>query len=248
MTRESDNSLQTRIDEALVREYLPVVKQIARRYSRASAASLDDLVQVGSLGLLKAVQGYDRDRCRNASFHSYAQLFIKGEIRHYLRDQAALIQQPRRLSESAARIVTVEEALKRELQRTPTLDELSLRSGLSVAELVETMQSSDACHFYDSLDGGTSEDDCNLSDRGLSEVLADKRQTEAMERAELREILVHSLRNLGAKTREIIEFVYFQDLTQKETAQLLGWSEMKVSRAVKKGLAKLKEILLTEIF
>jgi RNA polymerase sigma-B factor len=236
------NQTVDRQDE-LVRDYLPLVRQIARRYSRARSAPVEDLVQVGALGLLKAIKRFDAESCKNPSLRSYAALFIKGEISHYLRDNASLVQAPRRLLDAGRLLSRAEEALRRGLGRAPTLDELALRCGISVDEVIAVLQSRDACTYYRSFDAGREEDVPSLS-----ETLADQRHVDAQERAETREAIAQSLKNLGEKTRQIMEFVYFQDLTQKETAHLLGWSEMKVSRALRRGLSKLKEILLTEIF
>ncbi len=231
--------------DARVRDYLPLVSQIAARFNRASSVSKEDLVQVGALGLLKAIRGYDRERCKNASFRSYATLFIRGEIQHYLRDQASLVQQPRRVVDSAARLAVAEEQLTRELERTPAAVELAMRAGLPLSAVVEAQQARDACTFYDSLD------QCDTGEDQLgtwSERLPDRNQIEKIEEAETRAIVGNAVRSLGAKSRQVIEYVYFDEMTQKETARLLGWSEMKVSRAVRKALTKLKAILLTEIF
>lgn len=237
----------TAVDEKIVTDYLPLVRQIARRYSRASGVSLEDLIQVGAVGLLKAVKGFDAQRCKNATLHGYAALFIKGEISHYLRDQASLVRTPRRLFDAGNKLSRAEEALKTECGRSPTLDELSMRSGLSVEEVLDILQARDACTFYQSLDGPASGEDLDES-APLAETIADERHIGAIERAEMREAIAQSLKNLSAKSRQIIECVYFEDLSQKETARLVGWSEMKVSRAVRAGLRKLKELLLTEIF
>lgn len=236
---------QTADIDTKVREYMPLVRQIAVRFHRASSVSREDLVQVGAVGLLKAIQGYDRERCKNASFRSYASLFVRGEIQHYLRDQASLVQPPRRVADNAAKLAAVEEELIRELERTPTAVELSMRSGLPLPVVEEARHVRDACSFYDSID------QCDPSlDRvhAWSETIPDRKQLDLIERAELRAVVGNAVRSLGDKSRQIIEYVYFNELTQKETARLLGWSEMKVSRAVRRALIKLKAILLTEVF
>jgi RNA polymerase sigma-B factor len=233
--------------DELVRSYLPLVRQIAKRYSRVNPELFEDLLQVGCLGLLKAIRYYDPNREQKASLKTFALCYIKGEIRHYLRDHSSLVQVPRRLSEISTKISQVEEELMQELEHIPTPEEIACRSGLAVADVREAQQSRDACHRYESLDA-TEDSEGREDTRSLCEMVADRRHLDAIANAEEREILAQALCNLGDKTRQIIEFVFFYDLTQKETAQLLGLSEMGVSRAVKSAVKSLKEILFTEIF
>jgi RNA polymerase sigma-B factor len=233
--------------DEMVRAYLPLVRQIAKRYSRVSPELFEDLLQVGCVGLLKAIRYYDPNRAQRASFKTFAICYIKGEIRHYLRDHGSMVQVPRRLTEISTRISQVEEELMQELGHSPTPEEISHRSGIALAEVREAQQSRDACARYESLD--SSEDADGREDtRALCEMVADRRHLDAVANAEEREVLAQGLCKLGGKTRQIIEFVFFYDLTQKETAQLLGLSEMGVSRAVKSAVKSLKEILFTEIF
>lgn len=233
--------------DSLVKEYLPLVKKIARRYSRVNNLCVDDLTQVGCLGLLKAIRYYNPNRQRKASLRTVAIVYIKGEIRHYLRDQASLVQIPRRLGDLNNKIVHLEEALSKQLAHTPTIAELAKHSGHCQAEVLEAQQSWLTCRYYESFDSAVDDDSAGES-RTLSELIADKKHMTYESQSEESEVLRQALVNLGEKTRQIIEFVYFYDLSQKETAQILGLSEMGVSRAVKSAVKKLKEILLTEIF
>lgn len=233
--------------DQLVRQYLPLVRQIAKRYSRVNPESFEDLLQVGCVGLLKATKAYDPNREAKASFKTFALCYIKGEIRHYLRDHSSLVQVPRRLNEISTRISQAEESLTQELEHVPTPQEIAQRTGFSVAEIREALQSWEACTRYESLDA-TEDPEGREDNRALSEMVADRRQLDEVSFSEEREVLAQALHNLGEKTRQMIEFVYFYDLTQKETAQLLGLSEMGVSRTLKSAMKSLKEILFTEIF
>ncbi len=105
---------------ALVRQCMPLVRQIARRYSQFNPDSMEDLVQVGSIGLLKAIKYYDPKRARPASFKTLATCYIRGEIRHYLRDHTSLVQVPRRLTEMNAQLAQIEEKLTKVLDRAPS--------------------------------------------------------------------------------------------------------------------------------
>jgi RNA polymerase sigma-B factor len=231
--------------DGIVRKFMPLVRQIARRYSQYNPDSMEDLVQVGSIGLLKAIKYYDPNRERSASFKTLATCYIRGEIRHYLRDHSSLVQVPRKLTEMNAQLAALEERLTRQFDRAPTLQELAQSSGHSVQDILEAQLSWDVRLNYESFDFNSEEEE-NNDRRALSELVADKRGLELMYASEERELVAQALKQLGARTREIVEFVFFYDLSQKETATVLGLSEMGVSRAVHSALKKLRDIFKSE--
>lgn len=243
------NSPNEKLDPAATNEmvvkYMPLVRQIARRYSQFNADSLEDLTQVGSIGLLKAIRYYDPNRARSASFKTLATCYIRGEIRHYLRDHCSLVQVPRKLTEMNAQVSQLEEKLTKQLNRTPTVQELADQSGFTVQEILEAQQSWEARIHYESLDA-TGEDDDRDDKRSLSETVPDRRYQDMLIASEEREVVSQALKRLGDRTRQIIEFVFFYDLSQKETASVLGLSEMGVSRAVHSAVKKLKDSLKAE--
>lgn len=245
----SGNSPNEKLDPAATNEmvvkYMPLVRQIARRYSQFNADSLEDLTQVGSIGLLKAIRYYDPNRARSASFKTLATCYIRGEIRHYLRDHCSLVQVPRKLTEMNAQVSQLEEKLTKQLNRTPTVQELADQSGFTVQEILEAQQSWEARIHYESLDA-TGEDDDRDDKRSLSETVPDRRYQDMLIASEEREVVSQALKRLGDRTRQIIEFVFFYDLSQKETASVLGLSEMGVSRAVHSAVKKLKDSLKAE--
>lgn len=226
----------------LVRQYMPLVRQFARRYAQFNPDFTEDLVQVGSIGLLKAIKYYDPRRSRSASFKTLATCYIRGEIRHYLRDHCSLVQVPRRLTEMNSQLAQLEEKLTKVLDHVPTVTELASHSGFSVQEVLEAQQSWEARVHYESFDS-QNEDDDREDRRSLSETMPDRRYQEQLMSNEERELVSQALKKLGERTRQIVEFVYFYDLSQKETATVLGLSEMGVSRAVHTGLKRLKEIM-----
>jgi len=230
---------------ALVRMHMTLVRQIARKYSQFQPDSFEDLVQVGAIGLLKAIKYYDPHRARTASFRTLATCYIRGEIRHYLRDHCSIVQVPRRLTELNTQLAQLEEKLTRSLDRSPTVAELATASGFTVEEVLEAQQSWEARIHYESLDG-TGEEDERDDRRSLSEVVPDRRYQDLFSTSEDRELINQALKRLGGRTREIIEFVFLYDLSQKETAYVLGLSEMGVSRAVHSALKKLKEIMAAD--
>jgi RNA polymerase sigma-B factor len=234
-------------NQALIKQHMPLVNQIARHYSRFRPDMQDDLVQVGSIGLLKAIKYYDPSRSRAASLRTLASCYIRGEIRHYLRDHACLVQVPRRLNEINSRVAQVEEVLARELQHAPTVQEIAQRSGFTEQEICEAQRSWDSCAHYESLEAVDDRDEHD-DGRALSEMVADRKYQDFVLASEDRELLRQAVTRLGNTARQIVEFVYFYDLTQKETAQKLGISEMGVSRTLNSALRSLKDMLCTEIF
>jgi RNA polymerase sigma-B factor len=228
-----------------VKQHMTLVSQIARRYARFRPDLFEDLEQVGALGLLKAIQYYDPQKSNGASFKTLASVYIKGEIRHYLRDHSSLVQVPRKYTEINSTLSKLEETLTKQFERSPSLDELSKYSGYSIAEIRDAQHSLDTCSHYESLDGGDEYEDSES--RCLSETVPDKRYQDFVLASEDRELLNQAVTRLGERTSRIVEFVFFYDLSQKETAHRLGISEMVVSRAVHSGLKKLRDILATEI-
>lgn len=226
--------------DAIVEKHMPLVRKIAKRYSQYSPDSMEDLVQVGSIGLLKAIGYYDPERSRSASFKTLAICYIRGEIRHYLRDQASLVQVPRKLTEIQSQISKLEESLSKEWERMPTVEELSKHSGIPVNEILEAQRSKNAKLHYESFDCYSQENE-KFDNRNLQEVVADYRYEDLLKLSEDREQISQALKELGEKTRKVVEFVFFYDLSQKETACVLGLSEMGVSRAVHSALKKLKK-------
>jgi RNA polymerase sigma-B factor len=243
----AESKIKPESSDLVIKQYMPLVNQVARRYARFRPDMLEDLVQVGSIGLLKAIKYYDPERSRTASFKTVASCYIRGEIRHFLRDHCSLVQVPRKFNEINTQLFHLQEILTKELDRAPTVQELSEKSGYSVQDICDAQRSWDACVYYESFDSSDEHDDRDDS-RSLSEVVPDKKYQDFQLAAEDRELLINGLKHLGETTRQIIEFVYFADLTQKETAQKLGISEMGVSRAVHSALKKLKDVLSTEIF
>jgi RNA polymerase sigma-B factor len=156
------------------------------------------------------------------------------------------VQVPRKLTEMNSQLAQLEEKLTKALDRTPTLIELAEKSGYSVSEILEAQLSWDARIHYESLDA-SEEDDRGDDKRSLSEMVPDRKYQDMLHASEDRELISQALKRLGERTREIVEFVFFYDLSQKETASVLGVSEMGVSRAVHSALKKLRDSMKTEV-
>lgn len=227
--------------EKIVAEFLPLVKKIARGLARRSTDPVEDLIQVGSIGLLEAINRYETGH--NTEFKTYAVHFITGHIRHYLRDRQNLMRGPRVLQELSYRLSQVTAKLTQEFGRDPTNQELS--SALSV-----TIEQVDEVKLYDrrvtvlwlDQEGNDGEDD---EQRSLLESLSDPRFC-GENRDELDEKLVLSeaMARLPEPQRELLEMRYFQDLTQAELSRRLGISQMEVCRRLKKAEKQLRTVLL----
>lgn len=242
----SPNLVGSEHADNLVKQYMPLISHIARRYSRFNTDILEDLIQVGAIGLLKAIKYYDPNRAHSASFKTLAACYIKGEIRHYLRDHSSLVRLPRKFNEINMQLALLHESLSKELDRTPTIYELSERSGYSIQQICDAQQSADACTHYESFES-VDEHDEQEDSRALAEVVADRKYQDFVLAEEDRERIAGAMKVLSEKTRQIMEFIFFHDLTQKETARKMGVSEMVVSRAVHSSLKKLKDVLATEV-
>jgi RNA polymerase sigma-B factor len=226
--------------ERLVNEYLPLVKKIARGLARRSTDPVEDLIQVGSIGLLEAIERYETGH--NTEFKTYAVHFITGHIRHYLRDRQNLLRGPRVLQELSYRLSQVTAKLTQEFGREPTNAELA--SALDV-----TPEQVDEVKLYDrrvtvlwlDQEGSEGEDD---EQRSLLESLSDPRFSgEAREELDERLVLTEAMNRLPQSQRELLEMRYFQDLTQAELSRRLGISQMEVCRRLKKAEKQLRAVL-----
>jgi RNA polymerase sigma-B factor len=218
--------------EALVRRYLPLARHLAARYAGGSEAT-DDLEQVASLGLLKALDRYDPSL--GTSFSSYAVPTITGELRRHFRDHSWRIRVPRDVQELAVRVGKLEADLRGELGRAATAAELAEGIGCSVEEVLDAREAAGA-NRMSSLDAPLRED----ADAGsLADVLgARDLRLDAVERAAA---LGSVLEILSDRDREILRLRFEEDLTQAEIARHVGLSQMHVSRLIRAALGKLRD-------
>lgn len=233
-------TLSAREKEKLVVEFLPLVKKIARGLARRSTDPVEDLIQVGSIGLLEAINRYETGH--NTEFKTYAVHFITGHIRHYLRDRQNLLRGPRVLQELSYRLSQVAAKLTQEFGRDPTNQELS-------AALDVPLEQVDQVKMYDrrvtvlwlDQESGDADDD---EQRSLLDTLSDVRSG-LVSRDDLddRLVLSEAMQHLPEGQRKLLELRYFQDLTQAELSRRLGISQMEVCRRLKKAEKQLKVTL-----
>ena len=223
--------------DALVTLHLPLVQHLARRF-RNRGEPYDDLVQVGTIGLIKSVDRFDLER--GVEFSTYATPTIVGEIKRHFRDKGWAVRVPRRLQELRLHLTTATQELSQQLGRAPTVAELALRLGISEEEVLEGLESANAYSTVP-LDRGSDDDD---SGPGFVATLGE--DDEALEGVEYRESLKPLLAQLGPRERRILMLRFFHDKTQSEIAAEVGISQMHVSRLLAKTLAQLRTGLLTE--
>lgn|SRR5574344_391435 len=218
---------------------MPLVKKVARTLARRSTDPVEDIIQVGSLGLIKAIRLYNSQVSKN--FKSYATYLITGEIRHYLRDKASMIKAPRAIQELAYRVHKMTMELLEELGERPTDLQLADKMELPVSKVKEAMDA-DRRKTTLSLDQlSFQDDDDNFSNWG--DKIADVSYDNMQSLREDRIMLAESLESIEPLLKQIVEMTYFKDMSQVEIANELGISQMQVSRKLKKALNMLHTII-----
>lgn len=218
--------------DTLFEENTGLIYCVAKRFL-GRGVELEDLFQIGSIGLLKAVDKFDLSF--DVRFSTYAVPMIAGEIKRFLRDDG-MLKVSRSLKENHYRVYQERENLERELGREPTLSELCGRVGMPMEELVLTLESgAEVESLQKTIYQGEGTEIC------LQDKLTEKEnpQENVLNRVFLREIL----EDMGTRERQLIYMRYFQDMTQTEIAGRLGISQVQVSRLEKKILKALREKL-----
>ena len=223
--REGDRDARER---ALV-ELMPLVRALASRYA-GRGEPLEDLVQVGALGLVKAVDRFDVDR--GVEFSSYAVPTIVGEIRRHFRDRTWGVHVPRRLKELSMRLSRTRDELSAELGRSPTVAELAEAVGVDEEEAIDALEASKA-YAPRSLDQPY-DDDEPARVPGLAD---EERGYAALERGS---VVRQGLDALEERERRIVVLRFLRGMSQSEIAAEVGISQMHVSRLLRKSLETMR--------
>jgi RNA polymerase sigma-B factor len=218
----------------LVELHLPLAKHLARRF-RDRGEPLDDLVQVGTIGLIKSVDRFDPGR--GVEFSTYATPNMIGEIKRHFRDKGWSVRVPRRLQELRQALNAAAEELGQQFGRSPTIAELADRIGCTQEDVLEGLESANAYNTV-SLDAGTDDDDAPA----ILDVLG--MDDDALEGVEYRESLRPLLAALPPRERTILVLRFFRGMTQSQIAAQVGISQMHVSRLLARTLAQLRTGLL----
>jgi len=211
---------------------MSLVRSLARRYSYRGE-QLEDLVQIGAIGLIKAIDRFDIDR--GVELTTYATPNIIGEIKRHFRDKGWSVRVPRGLQELNVQLSRLMEQLTVQYGRSPTIPELAKASGSQEEEVLEALESGRA---YSSLSlssggGGDGEDDLDP----LESIGTVEHQYEV---SEDRAVLAPGFRALDARERKILQLRFFDGLTQSQIAQQVGISQMHVSRLIRRSLEKIR--------
>ena len=217
-------------EEVLV-ELMPLVRALASRYA-GRGEPMDDLVQVGSIGLIKAVDRFDVDR--GVEFSSYAVPTIVGEIRRHFRDKAWAMHVPRRLKELSVRLSRVLDELTNELGRSPTVAELAEATGADEEEVIDAL---DSVNAYSTRSLHTPFDEDGAGDTLADRLGADDSGFEEIEDSSL---ISEGLEALDERERRIVELRFFEEMTQSQIAAEVGISQMHVSRLLRQALAVMR--------
>ncbi len=226
---------RTRLREQLVDQYIGLVEFLARRF-RNRGEPLEDLVQVGTIGLLKAIERFDLER--GVEFSTYATPTIVGELKRHFRDKGWAVRVPRRLQELHLELTKVVSTLGQELGRSPTVTEIAKSAGTTEENVLEGLEIAQAYNFT-SLDAPIDSDDAGST--SFADQLGG--EDDQLRNLEYRASLAPEMAKLPERERRILYLRFFKGLTQSEIADKLGISQMHVSRLLNRTLIRLREVL-----
>ncbi len=235
----TDPAEKERIREQLVNAYHDFVYFLARKFQNRGEP-LDDIVQVGYLGLIKAIERFDPDL--GYEFTTFATLTVAGEIKRHFRDKGTAIRFPRRLQELHQSVVRVNEQMKNELGREPTVGELADRLGVTPDDVTEAMEIGPA-YVPLSLDQPVASSDGQDS-RSVSEQIGSP--DPELDRVEMRDVLDRAMEHLTPRERAIMAMRFYEQMSQSEIARRLGISQMHVSRLQRAALEQLRKYVPQE--
>jgi len=219
--------------DALIERFLPLARSLARRYHRG-AEPLEDLEQVAGLALVKAVESFDASR--DVAFSSYAVPCITGALKRHYRDHGWSVRVPRELQELALRIHRFSEAWSATTGVSPTAAQIAEHAGVSVEEVIEAREASQALHA-DSLDQPRQSLDADDGAASLLDTIGthDRGFRSAFDRV----LLDSLLETLDERDRTIVRLYHLDELTQSEIGGRLGLSQMHISRLLRQATEKL---------
>jgi RNA polymerase sigma-B factor len=223
--------------DEIVTRHLPLARSIARSFD-TSRVAFDDLLQVASIGLIKAVERYDP--AFGTTFATYAVPTVRGEVLRYFRDHTWGVRPPRNLQERALELLRTSDEIRGEAGRAPTAAELAERVGASVEEVLEGLYASQA------RDGSPIEPPTDDHDDAAPQHAGFGTEDSGYDRVDHAVTAQLLMRQLTAIERRVLHLRFQRDLTQSEVGQALGCSQMRVSRIQRRALAKLSELAASE--
>jgi RNA polymerase sigma-B factor len=224
--------------EQLIEQYMSLVRSLARRYSYRGE-QLEDLVQIGTIGLIKAIDRFDVNR--GVELTTYATPNIIGEIKRHFRDKGWAVRVPRGLQELNVQLSRLMEQLTVQLGRSPTIPELAKAAGVEEEEVLEALESGRAYSSLSLSSGGSSDGEEELDP--LESIGTEEHQYEV---SEDRAVLAPGFRVLDERERTILHLRFFEGLTQSQIAQQIGISQMHVSRLIRRSLEKIRDEIASD--
>jgi RNA polymerase sigma-B factor len=224
--------------DELIERYLSLVRSLARRYAYRGE-QLDDLVQIGSIGLIKAIDRFDLER--GVELTTYATPNIIGEIKRHFRDKGWSVRVPRGLQELNVKVSKLIEQLTVQLGRSPTIPELAKAAGVEEEQVLEALESGRAYSSVSLSSGGGSDEDGELDP--LESLGTIEHEYEV---AEDRAVLAPGFEVLDVRERKILHLRFFSGLTQSQIAAEIGISQMHVSRLIRRSLEKMRDEIAEE--
>ncbi len=224
-----------RAREQLVERFLPLARKLARRYQGAHEP-LDDLVQVASLGLVKAIDRYDADR--GIAFSSFAVPTILGELKRYFRDVGWSVRVPRGTQELAIKVEQIQRRLTAQTGRPPTFNEIAEYAELSVEDVLDALEAA-AAHHAVSLDIPREDSEGEIGTLGDAIGEIDER----FDLVETGTSIGEAAKHLSERERQVLALRFIADRTQTQIAAEIGVSQMQVSRILRKSLSKLADLV-----
>jgi len=232
--READGAARAE----LITRYLPLVRSLARRFS-SRGQPVEDLIQVGSIGLIKAIDRFDIER--GVELSTYATPTILGEIKRYFRDKGWAVKVPRALQDLNIRLNRIIEQLTVELNRSPTIAELAEACAVSEEEVLEALESGRAYNSLSLFSSGSPDDEDSLE---LLDYLG--REDDEYKLVEQRRYLAPAMARLDERERLILHLRFFEGMTQTQIAARVGISQMHVSRLIRKSIEVLRQNMVDQ--
>ena len=239
---ESQDGSREQLRRRIIERCLPYVQRIAKGLARRSSDPVDDLIQVGSMGLMKALDKYNP--LAGSSFKTYATYLITGEIRHYLRDKTSVVKPPRQVYELYYRMNLIIQRLSDEMGRMPTDAEIAQELECSVDD-VKDVNEVERRRTIVSLDQFVTNEN-TMGETQYIERLVDERQSESDANHENRMLVDQALDQLKDELQAVVRMTFYEDMSQMEIAKVLGISQMQVSRRLRKALDQLQVLLKRE--
>lgn len=231
-----------KIKNDIVKKNILTVKRIAVNFSKNSGESVEDLIQVGCIGLVSAIERYDPSQ--NASFKTYSSHLISGEIKHYLRDYSSVIKLPRELQELQPKVSKARQVLSNVENKEISTKEIAEFLKIDEEKIQQVFEMEKSANAI-SLDQQIQSEDSNS--RTIGEQLEDKKYLTFQLAQEDKIMLQDAIKDIKDQSREVIEYAFYQDLSQTEIAQKMGISQMQVSRKIKGALKELWDILNSRV-